>query len=142
MRKKSITVSTNDPEQPAVKLKVAADVHVALALEPSQINLRNLKKGTEITKYVSLTGSDKDTTQITAVENKNEGIKVETNPAGYNNNKDKRIKITLAPEIKIGRFRDKITVQTDHKTIKKISAAKGLQTPNESSVMSTSVVVL
>lgn len=122
-RKKTVTVTTNDPKQAIIKLSVAADVRVALALEPERVNFQHVKRGAEATQYVSLTGTDKDTTKILSVESQNKFIKVETNPKGYQQDKDKKIKITILPDMQVGRFRDKVTVHTDHKSLKNLTVS-------------------
>ena len=48
-------------------------------------------------------------------------IKVETSADGYDNSKDKPIKISVLPDVKVGQFRDVITVTTDHKTLKNMN---------------------
>jgi hypothetical protein len=118
---KTITVTTNDPEHKETKLTLSTDVHVTLAVEPYLINFGRLKKGEAPVRYVSLVGDDKDKTKILSVEAKNKDITVETNPAGYENDKDKKIKIALAPTIKAGQFRDVITITTDNQAFKTIT---------------------
>ena len=118
---KTITVKTNDPEQKTVKLKVSTDIQVILALKPSRINFGRLQKDKFPTKYALLKGTDKDKIKITSVKSDNDYIKVETNLSGFENDKKKQIKINVLPGIKVGRLRDKITINTDHEKIKKLT---------------------
>ena len=119
-REKTITVTTNDPEQKTVKLKVRADVQVVLSTKPSRINFGRLKKGDTATKYVSLIGSDKDVITSISAKSGNEHLKAETNISGYENDKDKKIKVTVNSDIKVGRFSDRININTDNKKVEKL----------------------
>jgi len=119
--RKTIFVYTNDPKQKIVKLIVATDVHVLLGTKPSSINMGKQRKNNSYSKYVDFDGSDKDTVNIISVKSKNEFIQVETNTEGFENNPDKKIKITLLPGMGVGRFRDKITITTDHKTVSRLT---------------------
>lgn len=119
-KESNITVTTNDPGQKTVELKVRASVHVVLATKPGRINFGRLKKGSPSSKYVSLKGADKDSVKITSVQSKNKHIEVETNPEGFESDKQKKIKISVLPGMKAGKFRDRVTIYTDHEKINKL----------------------
>ena len=118
---KTITVTTNDPEQRTIQLKIEAEVQVALALEPYLINFGRFKKGEAPVRYVTVIGDDKDSAKIISAEAKEKSLKVELNPKGFENNKDNRIKISVLPDMKVGQFRDVIAVTTDHKANKNMN---------------------
>ncbi len=118
---KTITVTTNDPDQRTTQLKLSAEVQVALALEPYLINFGRFKKGEAPVRYVSVIGDDKDSAKIISAEAKQKSLKVELNPKGFENNKDSRIKISVLPDMKVGQFRDVIAVTTDHKANKNMN---------------------
>jgi len=96
---------------------------VALATKPSRIYFGRMKKGAQSSsKYVSLIGTDKDITKITSVVSNNKNIKVEEEPSdAVSENKDRKIKITVLPGMKVGTFREKIVVNTDHNKMKELS---------------------
>ncbi len=120
--RKNITVTTNDPERKTLKLTVSADVEIVLSTSPTRVNFGRLQKSYRPTaKYIALTGNAKDSVTITSVESKNEHIKVDVNPAGFENNKNKKIKIEVLPGLTVGKFRERITLHTDHETVKKLS---------------------
>jgi len=118
---KTITVTTNDPDQRTIQLKLSAEVQVALALEPYLINFGRFKKGEAPVRYVSVIGDDKDSAKIISAEAKEKSLNVELNPKGFENNKDNRIKISVLPDMKVGQFRDVIAVTTDHKANKNMN---------------------
>lgn len=119
-KEKTITVTSNDSAQPTITLKVSTDVVVVLDLEPGRIPFGQIKKGLETVRYAALTGDDKDKTKITSVESNNQSIKVETNLGGFDNDKQKQVKVTVLPGMKTGRFNEKITLRTDHKEAKEL----------------------
>lgn len=114
-------MTTNDPSQQTIKLNLIADVQVMFALEPYIINFGRFKKGEAPVRYVTVTGEDKDKTKILSAAVRGKEIKVETSAEGYDNSRDKRLKVAVLPEVKVGQFRDVITVTTDHKTVKNMS---------------------
>ncbi|MCP4715834.1 MAG: DUF1573 domain-containing protein [Deltaproteobacteria bacterium] len=121
-REKTITVSTNDPDNKAVKLKVSTVVEVVLSTKPSRLNFGRLsKKDLPVVKHVALTGTAKDSIKLSSVKSQNDKIKVETSPTGYENNKDKRIQVSVLPGLKVGRFRDRVTIVTDHPKVKNVT---------------------
>ena len=95
---------------------------MALATKPGRIYFGRMKKGAQpSSKYVSLIGTDKDITKITSVVSNNKYIKVEEDPPdAVGKNKDKKIKVTVLPGMKVGTFREKIVVNTDHNKMKKL----------------------
>lgn len=112
---------TNDYKKKTVVLTVSANVQVVLSTKPARINFGRVKKSDmDASKYVSLIGIDKAKTKIISAEAKNKNIKVEINPSGFENNKDKRIKISLLPGLKVGKIRDRITIKTDHEKVKQL----------------------
>jgi len=118
---KTITVTTNDPAQQTIKLNLIAEVQVKFALEPFILNFGRFKKGEAQVRYISATGEEKDKTKILSATARGKEIKVETSANGYDNSKDKRIKVSVLPDVKVGQFRDVITITTDHATIKNMT---------------------
>jgi hypothetical protein len=118
---KTVTVTTNDPAQQSIKLNLIAEVQVMFALEPFILNFGRFKKGEPQVRYISVTGEEKDKTKILSATARGKDIKVETSADGFDNSKDKRIKVSVLPDVKVGQFRDVISVTTDHKTIKNMT---------------------
>jgi hypothetical protein len=93
-----------------------------LNLEPARVSVSNIPKKTKTAPYyVSLTGSDVDKVKISSIKSENQFIKVETNSKGYENDKNKKIKVTVLPGLKVGRFREKVIVYTDHASVKELT---------------------
>ncbi len=119
-REKHITVTTNDPEKKTVSLTVSTEVIEAFGISPNRINFNQVKRGQEHVRFASVSGEDKDTTKLTGSESPNPNIKVEINPKGFDGDKYQQIKIILMPTMKAGRFFERVTIHTDHKTMKDI----------------------
>jgi len=118
---KTVTVTTNDPAQQTIKLNLIAEVQVMVTLEPFILNFGRFKKGEAQVRYISVTGEEKDKTKILSTTARGKEIKVETSTNGYDHSKDKRIKVSVLPDVKVGQFRDVITVTTDHRTMQNIT---------------------
>jgi len=115
---KTITVTTNDPLQQTVTLKIAADIEVVLALQPQQLVMGQIKKNEPIIRYAGLIGNDKNTAKIISAESSHKLMKVAVNNQGFDNNPEKKIKITVLPGLKPGRFQERVTITTDHPSVK------------------------
>lgn len=120
-REKTVTVTTNDPDQKTINLKISTTVQIVLDLEPSRIAVGQLKKGSETIRYAALTGNDKDSVKINSVESSSQFIKVDTNLKGFDKDKQKQVKITILPGMKVGRFNERAVLHTDHKNIKDVT---------------------
>lgn len=94
-----------------------------MAVEPRRIYVGRLRKSAPSPeKYVVLSGTDKDITKIKSVISRNNHIKTEVVlPETENKNKTQRIKVTVLPDMKVGRFNEVITINTDHKEKKKLT---------------------
>ena len=121
-RTQRISVFTNDPENKIIRLKVTADIQVALALDPSSLNFRTLRKSSQSSeKKVKLTGKDKDITQIESVVSKNKYVRAEVEPLEIEGKTtQQQISVSILPGMKPGNFREKITVHTDHNVKKEL----------------------
>ena len=97
------------------------DIHAILAVQPRSIRFGRMKKGLPYpVKYAALVGSQKDTARIISVTSKNKHLKIETGHFKAVDDKEYQIKIKVLPEIGLGHFGDQITLETDHKEIKRI----------------------
>ena len=118
---KTITVTSNDPRNHNVTLKISANIEVLLTIQPQQLMLGQVKKDETVVRFAGLSGNDKDSTKITSAESSNKFIQVVLNPMGFDNHPEKTIKVTLLPGIKPGRFQERITLTTDHPSIKTLT---------------------
>ena len=119
-REKHITVTTNDPEQKTVSLKISAEVVEKIGISPNRVSFNQVKKGKEHVLYASVAGEDKDKTKLTGSESSNPNIKVEISPKGFDEDPYRQIKVILMPTIRVGRFFERVTIHTNHQDMKDI----------------------
>lgn len=115
---KTITVTTNDPLQQTVTLKISADIEVLLAVAPQQLVFGQIKKGDTAVRYAAMIGNDKDSVKILSAESSHASVQVAADKNGFDNSPDKQIKVTVLPGMKPGRFHERVTITTDHPSIK------------------------
>ncbi len=118
--KKRITVRTNDPLQPSVRLTMLADVHVLLATQPRRINFGRVRKNSPATRYASFIGEARRRFGITAIECAHPFLEADADLSGFDNDTGRQIKISLLPGMRVGRFRIPVTLHTDHPDIGKL----------------------
>jgi len=95
------------------------NIRAILAIQPNSINFGRLRRGAQYPeKYASLVGTEKNNAQILSATPKNKYIEVETGVFETKNAMEKQVKITLLPEMQVGRFSDRIIIKTDHEKIK------------------------
>lgn len=106
-----------------MRLKITTDVQAKLALVPRRVYFGKLRKGVRSPdRYVEIAGTDRDTTKILFVESRNKFIRAEVVPfTRKDGSKGKRIRVTVLPGMKVGRFNEWVAVHTDHKEKKKIT---------------------
>jgi hypothetical protein len=110
-------VSTNDPAQPNVQLRVSATVKIALGITPTRLNFGQIRKGAAPARFVSLTGDDALTATILAATARSPHVIADINPEGFQNDKTRQLKISLTSDLPVGRFREQVTITTDHPAV-------------------------
>ena len=121
VRRKSITVVSNDPVNSTVRLTVQADVTQILGLDPARLNVRQIRHGTASEHYVRLTGTAADTARITNVTSRDPNIEVTFSREGFAGHPDAQLRVRIGPQMKIGRFRQRIALTTDHDTVRHVT---------------------
>lgn len=72
--KKIVTITTNDPETPSVKLGILANITETLSLEPRVINFGMIKKGSENKNMFKITNNYTNPVTIKEISAKPEGV--------------------------------------------------------------------
>ncbi len=104
-----------------VTLKLIADVEVLLNTDPRTLNFGRVKQTSlPAVKYASLVGKEKDNVKITKTGSQNKNIKIEVSPDGFDGDKKKNVKITLLPGMKVGKFFERIKLDTSNKKVKQL----------------------
>ena len=108
--KKSITVTSNDPNSPTYRLSISGEIIEEISTKPHNINFGSIYIGEEIDKTItikSLTESDINIKEVTSSKPFVNASIAEKNEGGYN------IKVTLKDNNQIGRFSGNIHMETD-----------------------------
>jgi hypothetical protein len=94
-----------------------------LAIKPATIDFRkiNTAEGSKKPLYARLSGTESGGIKIVSVESKNKFLDVEVEPDGFDNDPARQIKFTLKPGVPVGRFRERIIVKTDHKSVSSLN---------------------
>ncbi len=94
-----------------------------MAFDLQRIYFGRLRKGSPSPeKHVRLIGNDSNITKIQSVISRNSYVKAEVVPSeSEDKDVEQRIKVTILPGLKVGRFNESITVNTDHKEKKKLT---------------------
>lgn len=130
IKSKSVTVTSNDPENPRISLTIVANIVVEFALEPPTIYLGRFSKNEEISRTAKIVAKDYDKLKIEKIESSVEQLSAKlvhnetpkgVNPDGQpdsgkppvDNTSPLSLEITAKPGMKIGRFNEKIIIHTN-----------------------------
>jgi len=110
---RTITVSTNDPDNPQLVMTMQGVVKRQVEAQPGEISFGNVKKGTEDTKELVVNDlNPRGPFQVGPVSNSNSSIKVvqEKRPDGK---PGALLKVSLLKTMPVGRFDDTIKITTN-----------------------------
>ena len=108
--KKTITVTSNDPNSPAYRLSISGEIIEEISAKPHNINFGSIYINAETDKIItinSLTESNFNIKKITSSKAFANASIVEKNDEGY------KIKVTLKGNHKMGRFSGSVHLETD-----------------------------
>ena len=107
--RKTISVLTDDPDKPNVKLTVKANVETEFDLKPPRAHFYNVKKDSTYTKRLEIVSRHMDTLEILSIEPDNEFIEARIIREGTK----KMLEVTLRPGHPIGYIRSEILLKTN-----------------------------
>lgn len=114
-QQKSVTVSSNDPENPSVKISIRAFVEPVFDFESPVLDIGKVGWKDRAAKTMSIRVRDAETVKVTGIESTSEFISARMlDETG----KDERsrlliMEVSLAPGLPTGRISESITVHTD-----------------------------
>lgn len=114
---KGITVKTNDPDAPAVRLTVSADIAVRFGFKYPRLNFGRVKENLSISKRLPAIGEELASVSIQSVEIVNQAhaayYEVRVEDSGEGDERNLQLIITATKKIPPGRFYDQLKVTTD-----------------------------
>lgn len=108
---KTITVYTNDPDQPVVGLSLVGEVVTDLVLTPRPLYLGRVRRGERVRREVVVApGRPGGTYAVESVEHSNPGLRTHLEPRA--DGPGQRLVVELDPDIPLGRFNETLTLRT------------------------------
>lgn len=109
--KKEITVTTNDPVTPLVKLSITGNIIKEIITNPQWINFGNITKGETGTKTVEISPGTDFKLEVTGVESDNPNVIASYKK--HENEKSYIVDAVMKGDAPIGNLKGKITVATN-----------------------------
>ena len=112
-QKKTITIYSNDPKRPKVRLVVRGIIKREVAVVPSGVNFGEVKKGQAISRHVRLLELSRNRLEIRKIDYDPRLFSVKTSRFKDENSRGIEIEITLEPGVPAGRLNEVITLNTN-----------------------------
>lgn len=112
---KTIFVDSNDPDEPSIELKISGVVKTEFTLEPECLYFRNVVKGEEVKKSFRFIQFGEDRLVLKRVEANKDFFSTSFQGLKDERHKGFLIDIHLAPEARVGRFSEVITLHSNLK---------------------------
>ena len=113
---KIITVTSNDPKNPSLQIKLMMNVVREVEVQPGNVYMYNVKKGEARTGTVQILGKPGAKFKVLSAESTSHVVSVAMTPLTIVNGKEQRfgaaITVTLPVTLGIGPFADSIKVKT------------------------------
>ena len=111
---KSITVRTNDPDEPVLTLSMTATVVDETVLEPKSVLLRDIQSGQPTSAQVKLVQEGKADLHIKEIQSSSSSISVDVSPL-EGEKKGYLLNVKIAPDMPEGQFNELVTIYTNYK---------------------------
>jgi len=109
---RTITVPSNDPEQPKVELSLTGEVLVEIEITPRYLNFGTIQKGEERSGSVKVRFPCDPTRQVTQVESLTKGISAEQVSSKSAEPGETEIQIRLSKDVPVGRLSGRVQIST------------------------------
>ena len=121
---KTLSVVTNDPDEPAVPLTIMAFIIDMVELEPEEILLPNLRAGQPASVEARIIQDGALDLDIQQIESSSPMISVDTVPL-EGEQKGHVLAITISPEMPEGAFEESITITTNYRNYTNDKKSRG-----------------
>jgi hypothetical protein len=111
----TITVHSNDPDDPKIELTIIGTIKRDVAVVPQGINFGDVKKGGTVTSSVRLLQLSQNELVLHRIEVNEKYLNATTSRFREENSRGIHIDITLKPEAPVGAFNEVITLHTNLK---------------------------
>jgi hypothetical protein len=117
---KTVSVSTDDPDQPVVDLTLTGEVLPEVVADPPVLYLGRIRPGTEAIGGVRVVGTSGEAVRVfdARVDNPVLNVTIEPpEPPSVEGSPGQQVVVRIAPEARRGRFSDTIRVSTSHPAV-------------------------
>jgi len=111
----TITVLSNDPEEPEIALTIKGIIKREVAVVPQGLHFGDVKKGTSSTRAVRVLQLSGDRLVVNRVEANEDYLAVSTSRFSEENSRGVQVDITLKPDAPVGELSEIITLHTNLK---------------------------
>lgn len=109
---RTITVNSNDPDQPKVQLSLTGEVLAEIEIMPPHLNFGTIKKGEERSESVKVRFPLDPTLRVTKVESLTEGIHAEQVTSKSAESGETEIQITVSRDLPVGTLSGRVQIST------------------------------
>ena len=109
---KDIRVHTNDPLSPVTTLTLRGEISVEVQVQPAQLYLGRLRRGSPVTRTVTVLYDENKSLEITDITNANPALSVRAENAQVEGKKGKALRVSVSETAPRGPLNDTITVST------------------------------
>lgn len=109
---KRLNVRSNDPAHPITTLVLRGEVTAEVAVQPHQLYLGRLRRGSRATRTVSVLYDADTPISITGVEHDHPGLRVEAEDVEADGKRGRRLHVSVADTAPLGQLRDTLTITT------------------------------
>ena len=109
---KDIRVHTNDPLSPVTTLTLQGEITTEVQVQPAQVYLGRLQRGSPITRTVTVLYDQNKTFEITHITNTHPAISVQAEDARVEGKKGKALQVSVSKTAQRGPLNDTITITT------------------------------
>ncbi len=117
---KSITVESNDPEQPSLALKVQGNVKEAVVCTPNRLNFGNVVQGESATQQIFVTAGEGERVKVQSVESTNEHMSASFSKGKQGDKSGYLVDVNLSPKTPRGRVNAQLKINTDNEHAKMV----------------------
>ena len=109
---KRLNVRSNDPAHPITTLILQGEVTAEVAVQPQQLYLGRLRRGSRATRTVSVLYDADTPISITGIDHDHPGLRVETEDVEADGKRGRRVHVRVADTAPLGQLRDTLTITT------------------------------
>ncbi len=130
---KQVLISSNDPRQPKLVLKLTGTVTADVDCQPQRVDFIDIKERDRVERTVTVTIASGVNARVTGVSSSSDFI--EADIAGTDAGKDTRVIVSTVPPLPPGVIRSAITITTNHPKYPAITLPVQIHVPSDITIV-------